>query len=120
MSQPISYATHFKYGAYHSPLANFISPVHVMVGRGNGVQGLGAGGTKRHRKILRDNIQGITRSTIRGLARRAGVIRMSGLMQLQQLLGCVMQVIFFISSRSSKGAETKTRFLRTAAYPRAC
>ena len=40
---------------------------------------LGKGGTKRHRKILRDNIQGITKPAIRRLARRGGVKRISGL-----------------------------------------
>ena len=44
-----------------------------------GVQGLGKGGAKRHRKILRDNIQGITKPAIRRLARRGGVKRISGL-----------------------------------------
>ncbi|KAI9059405.1 histone-fold-containing protein [Trametes sanguinea] len=38
-----------------------------------------AGGAKRHRKILRDNIQGITKPAIRRLARRGGVKRISGL-----------------------------------------
>ncbi|KAJ7487998.1 histone-fold-containing protein [Mycena latifolia] len=46
-----------------------------MSGRGKGGKGLGKGGAKRHRKILRDNIQGI----IRRLARRGGVKRISGL-----------------------------------------
>ena len=31
-----------------------------MSGRGKGGKGLGKGGAKRHRKVLRDNIQGIT------------------------------------------------------------
>ena len=62
-----------------------------------GYQGLGKGGAKRHRKILRDNIQGtptltcffriyvsdtrigITKPAIRRLARRGGVKRISGL-----------------------------------------
>ena len=35
--------------------------------------------TKRHRKVLRDNIKGITNSAIRRLARRGGVKRISGL-----------------------------------------
>ncbi|KAJ7074501.1 histone-fold-containing protein [Mycena amicta] len=43
------------------------------------LQGLGKGGAKRHRKILRDNIQGITKPAIRRLARRGGVKRISGL-----------------------------------------
>ena len=48
-------------------------------GRGKGGKGLGKGGTKRHRKVLRDNIQGITKPAIRRLARRGGVKRISGL-----------------------------------------
>ncbi|OBZ73281.1 Histone H4 [Grifola frondosa] len=44
-----------------------------------GGKGLGKGGAKRHRKILRDNIQGITKPAIRRLARRGGVKRISGL-----------------------------------------
>jgi len=39
----------------------------------------GKGGAKRHRKVLRDNIQGITKPAIRRLARRGGVKRISGL-----------------------------------------
>jgi histone H4 len=49
------------------------------MGRGKGGKGLGKGGAKRHRKVLRDNIQGITKSAIRKLARRGGVKRISGL-----------------------------------------
>ena len=78
----------------------------IMTGRGKGGKGLGKGGAKRHRKILRDNIQGvysvsapasstcvrcfqfsysfaifsgITKPAIRRLARRGGVKRISGL-----------------------------------------
>ena len=35
--------------------------------------------TKRHRKILRDNIQGISKPAIRRLARRGGIKRISSL-----------------------------------------
>lgn len=49
----------------------------MMFGRGKGGKGLG--GAKRHRKVLRDNIEGISRPAIRRLARRGGVKRMSGL-----------------------------------------
>ena len=67
-----------------------------MTGRGKGGKGLGKGGAKRHRKVLRDNIQvqffylcykfqydwkclqGITKPAIRRLARRGGVKRISG------------------------------------------
>nr|XP_020135728.1 uncharacterized protein LOC105858276 [Microcebus murinus] len=53
--------------------------IHAMSGRGKGGKGLGKGGAKRHRKVLRDNIQGITKPAIRRLARRGGVKRISGL-----------------------------------------
>ena len=50
-----------------------------MSGRGKGGKRLGKGGAKRHRKVLRDDIQGITKPAIRRLARRGGVKRISGL-----------------------------------------
>lgn len=50
-----------------------------MTGRGKGESGLGKSGVKRSRRILRDNIQGLTNPAIQRLARRAGVKRMSGL-----------------------------------------
>ncbi|KAM0717476.1 hypothetical protein Q7P37_007328 [Cladosporium fusiforme] len=45
--------------------------------RGVAGKGLGKSMAKRHRKILRDNIQGITKPAIRRLARRGGVKRIS-------------------------------------------
>ncbi|KAI7814253.1 putative histone H4-like [Triplophysa rosa] len=51
----------------------------VTIAQGKGGKGLGKGGAKRHRKVLRDNIQGITKPAIRRLARRGGVKRISGL-----------------------------------------
>ena len=53
--------------------------VHALtsLAGGKGGKGLGKGGAKRHRKILRDNIQGITKPAIRRLARRGGVKRIS-------------------------------------------
>ena len=53
---------------------------------GKGGKGLGKGGAKRHRKILRDNIQGITKPAIRRLARRGGVKRISASQTLRVLL----------------------------------
>ena len=38
------------------------------------------GSTKRMKKVLRDNIRGITKGSIRRLARRGGVKRISGLL----------------------------------------
>ena len=50
-------------------------------GQGKGGKGLRNGGAsaKRHRKVLRDNIYGISKPAIRRLARRGGVKRISGL-----------------------------------------
>mmetsp|Transcript_16101 Transcript_16101/g.37678 ORF Transcript_16101/g.37678 Transcript_16101/m.37678 type:complete len:123 (-) Transcript_16101:258-626(-) len=42
-------------------------------------QPVGKGGATRQRKVLRDNIAGITKPAIRRLARRGGVKRISGL-----------------------------------------
>ena len=50
-----------------------------MSGRGKGGKGLGKGGAKRHKKVFRDSIQGITKPAIRRVARRGGVKRISGL-----------------------------------------
>jgi histone H4 len=50
-----------------------------MTGRGKGGKGLGKGGAKRHKKVIKDSIQGITKPAIRRLARRGGVKRISGL-----------------------------------------
>ena len=52
--------------------------INISTG-GKGGKGLGKGGAKRHRKILRDNIQGITKPAIRRLARRGGVKRISAM-----------------------------------------
>ena len=70
-----------------------------MSGRGKGGKGLGkgGGGAKRHRKILRDNIQGISKAAIKRLARRGGVKRISGLIYevtrgvLKNFLECVIR-----------------------------
>ena len=62
-----------------SSLLDVDCKTYNMSGRGKGGKGLGKGGAKRHRKVLRDNIQGITKPAIRRLARRGGVKRISGL-----------------------------------------
>ena len=46
---------------------------------GKSGKGIGKAG-KRHRKVLRDNINGVTKPAIRRLARRGGVKRISGMM----------------------------------------
>jgi histone H4 len=55
----------------------FHQQILIVLAGGKGGKGLGKGGAKRHRKILRDNIQGITKPAIRRLARRGGVKRIS-------------------------------------------
>ena len=50
-----------------------------MSGYGKGAKGIGKGGARRHRKVLRDSVQGVTKPAIRRLARRGGVQRISGL-----------------------------------------
>jgi histone H4 len=49
-----------------------------MSGRGKGGKGLGKGGAKRFRKSGKSNIEGITKPSLRRLARRGGVKRISG------------------------------------------
>ena len=68
-----------------------------MSGRGKGGKGLGKGGAKRHRKVLRDNIQGITKPAIRRLARRGGVKRISGLIY-EETRGVLKVLIFSIAT----------------------
>ena len=51
--------------------------------RGKGGKGLGKGVAKRHRKILRDNIQGVPKPAIRRLAGRGGVKRISGVIYVE-------------------------------------
>jgi histone H4 len=54
--------------------------VGAGAGKGGKGKGLGkVGAKKRHTKIVRENIQGITKPAIRRLARRGGVKRLSGL-----------------------------------------
>ncbi|KAH6926964.1 hypothetical protein HPB50_024304 [Hyalomma asiaticum] len=73
-----------------------------MSGRGKGGKGLGKGGAKRHRKVLRDNIQGITKPAIRRLARRGGVKRISGLIyeETRGVLKVFLENLFRLRRRS--------------------
>jgi len=76
-------------------------------GRGKGAKGLGKGGAKRHRKVRRDNIQGITKPAIRRLARRGGVKRISGLVYEE-----TRSVIKVFLERIIKDAVTYTEHAR--------
>ena len=59
---------------------------------------MGKGGAKRHRKVLRDNIQGITKPAIRRLARRGGVKRISGLVYEEVSVLCTATLQPFLVS----------------------
>lgn len=64
----------------------------------------------RHRKILRDNIQGITKPAIRRLARRGGVKRISGLVyeETRGVLRSFLQTIIYDSIAYTEHARRKT------------
>ena len=51
---------------------------------------MGKTATKRHRKILRDNIKGITKPVLRRLARKGGVKRISGLVYEEARAVCAV------------------------------
>ncbi|KAI6079702.1 histone H3-like protein [Aix galericulata] len=85
----------------------------TMSGRGKGGKGLGKGGAKRHRKVLRDNIQGITKPAIRRLARRGGVKRISGLIY-EETRG-VLKVFLENTARKSTGGKAPRKQLATKA-----
>ena len=82
-----------------------------MSGRGKGGKGLGKGGAKRHRKVLRDNIQGITKPAIRRLARKGGVKRISGLIyeETRGVLKVFLEKMkgFFVNGKKPKQKNPK-------------
>ncbi|XP_032641580.1 histone H4-like [Chelonoidis abingdonii] len=61
------------------PLPTLSVTLANVSGRGKGGKGLGKGGAKCHRRVLRDNIQGITKPVICHLACQGGVKPISGL-----------------------------------------
>ncbi|KAI0667382.1 histone-fold-containing protein, partial [Trametes maxima] len=63
----------------HPPPLHYINSTQCLAVERVARASESTGGAKRHRKILRDNIQGITKPAIRRLARRGGVKRISGL-----------------------------------------
>ena len=89
-----------------------------MSGRGKGGKGLGKGGAKRHRKILRDNIQGITKPAIRRLARRGGVKRISGLIyeETRGVLKVFMENVIRDAVTYTEHAKRKTVSVQDVVY----
>jgi histone H4 len=84
--------------------------IEKMTGRGKGGKGLGKGGAKCHRKVLRDNIQGITKPAIRRLARRGGVKRISGLIyeETRGVLKVFLENVIRDAVTYTEHAERKT------------
>nr|UXY87778.1 histone H4 [Cryptomonas curvata] len=82
----------------------------MAIGKGKSGKSLGKGGTKRHRKVLRDNIQGITKPAIRRLARRGGVKRISGLIyeETRNVLKCFLENIVKDAVTYTEHARRKT------------
>ncbi|RYO75668.1 hypothetical protein DL766_003809 [Monosporascus sp. MC13-8B] len=73
-------------------------PSGKSIGRAPSGKGLGGKhGAKRHRKILRDNINGITKPAIRRLARRGGVKRISGNIyeEIRSVLKARLELVLF-------------------------
>ncbi len=87
-------------------------------GQGKGGKGLGKGGAKRHRKVLRDNIQGITKPAIRRLVRRGGVKRISGLMyeETRGVLKPFLESIIRDAVTYTEHAKRKTVTVMDAVY----
>ena len=77
MTSVLSSTSTLLYSSSTSVILYLSANTHSTGGKGG--KGLGKGGAKRHRKILRDNIQGITKPAIRRLARRGGVKRISAM-----------------------------------------
>ncbi|XP_019819236.1 histone H4-like [Bos indicus] len=81
-----------------------------MSGRGKGGKGRGKGGAKRHRKVLCNNIQGITKPAIRCLARSGGVKRISGLIykETRRVLKVFLENVIRDAVTYTKHAKRKT------------
>ena len=64
----------------------------------------------RHKKILRDNIEGITKPAIRRLARRGGVKRISGntYVEVQAVLKCFLENVIRDTVTYTEHAHRKT------------
>ena len=70
----------------------------------------GKTGAKRARKVLRDNIRGITKPAIRRLARKGGVKRLSGLIyeETRTVLKSFMEKVLYDSVNFTEHARRKT------------
>lgn len=72
-----------------------------------------AAGTQRHRKVLRDNIQGITKPVLLRIAHRAGALRVSGIVY-EELRGITKVYLEEVLSKTL--AYTRHRRRKTVNY----
>ncbi|KAI5276004.1 hypothetical protein E4T47_01032 [Aureobasidium subglaciale] len=77
---------------------------------GKSGKGLGRPGARRHLKIARDNIQGITKPSIRRLARRGGVKRISATIydETRSVLKCFLRQVIRDAVAYTEHAQRKT------------
>nr|UUA80721.1 histone H4 [Mytilus coruscus] len=68
------------------------------------------GATKRMKKVLRDNVKGVTKGSIRRLARRGGVKRISGLLydEVRGVLKSFVEGVVRDSTAYTEHAKRKT------------
>ncbi|KAF2873418.1 histone-fold-containing protein [Massariosphaeria phaeospora] len=103
-----------------SPSASRATQLGLGLGAGKGGIGLGKGKSlKRHKKIARDTIQGITKGDIRRLARRGGIKRISGLVYdemrivLKQRLERILKDCIAVVEYSGRKTVTTTDVIFT-------
>lgn len=79
-------------------------------GRGKGAAGLGKGGAKRHQRVYRDAIQGLTKGAIRRLARKGGVKRISSALyeEMRGVTKVFMEQILHDAVTYTEHAKRKT------------
>eukprot|EP00300_Choanocystis_sp_HF-7_P027945 c3325_g1_i1.p1 GENE.c3325_g1_i1~~c3325_g1_i1.p1 ORF type:complete len:119 (+),score=7.73 c3325_g1_i1:45-359(+) len=89
-----------------------------MSGRGKGGKGLGKGGARRHRKVLRDNIMGISKPSILRLARRGGVKRMNGLVceEVRSVLKVFLENVIRVAVTYSEHERRRTVMVQDVAF----
>lgn len=89
-----------------------------MSGRGKGLKGLGKGGAKRHKKVMRDNINGISNAEIRRLGRRGGVKRISRMVypEIRGTLTLFLQDVIRSATTYTEHARRKTVTARDVVY----
>ncbi|XP_041041230.1 histone H4-like [Carcharodon carcharias] len=93
-----------------------------MSGRGKGGKGLGKGGAKRHRKVLRDNTQGIMKPAIWSLAYHGGIKCISGLIykEVQGVLKVFLENVIRDSVTYTEHANRKTVTAMDVVYSLKC